>query len=102
MNDHLCVCVWLVRFFGTARIWQPRSFFFLAMLAALFSVAAPSGPLRAGNAPSAVLSVLPTSSVLAQPGEEPEVLSESKRRAAENRKAVEERRKEHEKRVAER
>ena len=72
------------------------------MLAALFSVAAPSGPLRAGNAPSAVLSVLPTSSVLAQPGEEPEVLSKSKQRAAENRKAVEERRKEHEKRVAER
>lgn len=79
-----------------------REVFALAMLAALFSVAAPSGPLRAGNAPSAVLSVLPTSSELAQPGEEPEVLSENKQRAAATRKAVEERRKEHEKRVAER
>ena len=69
---------------------------------ALFSVAAPSGPLRAGNAPSAVSSVLGTSIVLVQPGEEPEVLSENRQRAAETRKAVEERRKEHEKRVGER
>jgi hypothetical protein len=59
-------------------------------------------PLQAGNAPSAVLSVLPTSSVLAQHGEEPQVLSERRQKAAENRKRVEERRKEAEKRAAER
>ena len=46
--------------------------------------------------------VLATSSVLVQPGDKPEVLSEGKQRAAETRKAVEERRKEHEKKVAER
>ena len=59
---------------GERRVWQLLRSRRKRSMLALFSVAAPSGPLRAGNAPSAVSSVLGTSIVLVQPGEEPEVL----------------------------